>query len=54
MRLLKIDAGDSVTFYYRVDPDNKTAPLQRLIETAYATYDSLEDDSGNQSNPARD
>ena len=49
--LLRIDAGDSVTFYYRVDPDNRVAPNQRLVETAYATYDSLENESGNQSDP---
>ena len=50
--LLRIDAGDSVTFYYRVDPDDRVAPQQQLIETAYATYDSLENDSGNQSDSA--
>jgi uncharacterized repeat protein (TIGR01451 family) len=49
--LLRIDAGDSVTFYYRVDPDNRVAPNQQLIETAYATYDSLESDAGAQSDP---
>ena len=49
--LLRIDAGDSVTFYYRVDPDNRVAPQQQLVETAYATYDSLEGDSGNQTDP---
>ena len=37
-----IDAGDSVTFYYRVDPNELTAPQQRLVETAFATYDSME------------
>ena len=49
--LLRINAGESVTLYYRVDPDNDVAPLQQLVESAYATYDSLEDASGNQSNP---
>ena len=49
--LLRIDAGDSTTFYYRVDPDNRVAPDQQLIETVYATYDSLESDSGSQSDP---
>ncbi len=49
--LLRIDAGDSVTFYYRVDPDNRVAPQQQLVESAYATYDSLEGDSGNQTDP---
>ncbi len=28
-----------------------SAPQQQLVETAYATYDSLENDSGNQSDP---
>ncbi|MDH4074018.1 MAG: hypothetical protein OEV41_13025, partial [Gammaproteobacteria bacterium] len=49
--LLKIDAGETVTFYYRVDPDDRVSPQQQLIETAYATYDSLENSSGNQSAP---
>lgn len=46
--LLKLDAGSSVTFYYRVDPDDAIAPLQTLTNTASATYDSMEGDSGNQ------
>jgi len=49
--LLRINAGESVTLYYRVDPDNDVAPLQQLIESAYSTYDSLEGASGNQSAP---
>ena len=49
--LLRINAGESVTLYYRVDPDNDVAPLQQLRESAYTTYDSLEGASGNQSNP---
>ncbi|MDY6979774.1 MAG: SdrD B-like domain-containing protein [Pseudomonadota bacterium] len=46
--LLKLDAGSSVTFYYRVDPDDTVAPLQTLTNTVSADYDSLEGDSGNQ------
>ncbi len=49
--LLRIDAGDSVTFYYRVDPHDDVAPLQQLVNSAYATYDSLAGPSGNQSAP---
>jgi uncharacterized repeat protein (TIGR01451 family)/fimbrial isopeptide formation D2 family protein len=47
--LLKIEAGDSVTFYYRVDPDQRVAPLQALNNRIAAAYDSLEGDSGSQS-----
>lgn len=46
--LLKLDPGSSVTFYYRVDPDDAIAPAQTLTNTASATYDSMEGDSGNQ------
>jgi uncharacterized repeat protein (TIGR01451 family) len=49
--LLRIDAGDSVVMYYRVDPYDDVAPLQQLTNSAYATYDSLEADSGNQTAP---
>ncbi len=46
--LLKINPGNSVTFYYRVDPDDSVAPLQTLTNTVSASYDSLAGDSGNQ------
>jgi len=49
--LLRIDAGDSVVFYYRVDPDDDVAPLQMLVSFASASYDSLEGASGNQTAP---
>jgi uncharacterized repeat protein (TIGR01451 family) len=49
--LLKIDAGESVVLYYRVDPDDDVAPLQGLVASAIATYDSLEGPSGAQSPP---
>ncbi len=46
--LLKIDPGSSVTFYYRVDPDDDVAPLQQLVNNVTTTYDSMEGASGNQ------
>ena len=49
--LLRIDAGDSVVFYYRVDPDDDVAPLQTLAASSVATYDSLEGATGNQTAP---
>ena len=49
--LLKIDPGASVTMYYRVDPYDDVAPMQQLVNSAYATYDSLEGDAGNQTAP---
>ena len=49
--LLRIDPGDNVVFYYRVDPDDDVAPLQALVGSATATFDSLEGDNGNQSAP---
>lgn len=49
--LLRIDAGDSVTFYYRVDPYDDVAPLQQLTNGSYAAYDSLAGPSGSQTAP---
>ncbi len=49
--LLRIDAGDSVVFYYRVDPYDDVSPLQMLTNSAVASYDSLEGASGSQTNP---
>ncbi len=49
--LLRIDPGNSVYLYYRVDPYDDVAPLQRLTNTVTATYDSLEGDFGNQTAP---
>ena len=49
--LLRVDAGDSVNLYYRVDPFDNVAPLQRLTSTVTASYDSLEGASGNQTAP---
>ncbi|MCP3938019.1 MAG: hypothetical protein GY708_21940, partial [Actinomycetia bacterium] len=49
--LLRIDAGDSVILYYRVDPLDDVAPLEQLTSSVTAAYDSLEDASGSQSAP---
>lgn len=49
--LLRIDPGDQVVLYYRVDPDDDVAPLQSLVATATADYDSLEGANGAQSAP---
>ncbi len=49
--LLRIDAGQQVFLYYRVDPDDRVAPLEELTSTATASYDSLEGASGTQSAP---
>jgi uncharacterized repeat protein (TIGR01451 family)/fimbrial isopeptide formation D2 family protein len=51
--LLRIDAGKSVTLYYRVDFDDSAAPLQQFVNKAKATYDSLEGQNGHQSAPQR-
>jgi len=49
--LLRIDPGQSVVLYYRVDPDDDVAPQQQLVSGATAGYDSLEGASGSQSAP---
>ncbi len=49
--LRRIDPGQSVRLYYRVDYDDDAAPLQTFTNTAQAVYDSLTGDSGNQSAP---
>lgn len=46
--LLRLDPNSSVTFYYRVDPDDAVAPLQQLSNSITVSYDSLEGASGNQ------
>jgi len=52
--LLRVDPGDSVTFFYRVDPDDAIAPLQTLTNTVSMSYDSLDGDFGNQNAPQLD
>jgi hypothetical protein len=49
--LARINAGDSVQLYYRVDFDDDAAPLQVFTNSSDATYDSLEGDFGNQTAP---
>ena len=49
--LRRIDPGQSVELFYRVDFDDDAAPLQTFTNTAEAAYDSLEGVSGNQSPP---
>lgn len=51
--LLRINAGQSVNFYYRVDFDDDAAPRQQFTNSVSATYDSLEGAFGNQSAPQR-
>lgn len=49
--MLRLNPGASITFYYRVDPDQRVAPLQSLVNTVTASYDSLAgaaNQSGNQ------
>ncbi|MBW2421120.1 MAG: DUF11 domain-containing protein [Deltaproteobacteria bacterium] len=38
--LLRIDAGERVVLYYRVDPNDDAAPLQRMTNTVTASYDA--------------
>ncbi len=49
--LLRLDAGQNVVLYYRVDPDDDVAPLQTLTSTVTATFDSLAGASGSQTAP---
>ncbi len=51
--LQRIDAGNSVRLYYRVDFDDSAAPLQQFGNTANASYDTLEGPSGHQSVPQK-
>jgi len=47
--LARIDPGQTVYLYYRVDPYITIAPLQTLTNTVGTSYDSLAGDFGNQS-----
>ena len=51
--LQRIDPGQSVVLYYRVDYDDDAAPLQTFTNTVEATYDSLAGEFGSQSAPQR-
>jgi len=46
--MLRLNPGSSITFYYRVKPDQRVAPLQSLVNNVTASYDSLAGASGNQ------
>ncbi|MBN2083577.1 MAG: DUF11 domain-containing protein [Anaerolineales bacterium] len=49
--LRRIDPGESVRLYYRVDVDNDAAPMQTFTNSVAAAYDSLAggaNESGNQ------
>ncbi|MFW2373468.1 MAG: hypothetical protein ACN4GM_10145, partial [Gammaproteobacteria bacterium] len=52
--LLRIDGGDSVTFYFRVNPDPRIAPLQTITNNVNIQYDTLAGDFGNQNPPQID
>ena len=52
--LLQVDSGDTVEFYYRVDPHITIAPLQSLTNRVSMKYDSLEGAFGNQNVPQHD
>ena len=44
--------GASVSFYYRIDPDQNVAPQQPLDNTVSTTYDSLVGPTGSQNEPS--
>jgi len=47
----QINPGQSVIYYYRIDPDQNVAPLQTLNNSITTNYDSLAGDFGNQNPP---
>lgn len=47
----QINPGQTVIFYYRIDPDQDIAPLQTVTNTVTTLYDSLDGDFGNQNSP---
>ncbi len=49
--LQRIDAGNTVTLYYRANPDDAVAPGQQLLNSVVMTYDTLAGASGNQAAP---
>jgi large repetitive protein len=51
--LQRINPGQSLQLYYRVNFDDDAAPLQTFTNTVNTTYDSLAGPSGNQSSPQR-
>ena len=51
--LERLNPGDSIELFYRVDYDDDAAPQQIFTNTVEVTYDSLAGDFGSQSNPQR-
>lgn len=51
--LQRIDPGQSVALFYRIDYDDDAAPQQTFTNTAEASYDSLTSDFGSQTAPQR-
>jgi len=51
--LQRLNAGQTVTLYYRVDFDDDAAPRQQFTNRVSASYDSLTGPSGNQNPPQR-
>jgi uncharacterized repeat protein (TIGR01451 family)/fimbrial isopeptide formation D2 family protein len=51
--LQRINPGQSVVLYYRVDYDDDAAPLQTFTNSVEATYDSLAGEFGSQTAPQR-
>ncbi len=49
--LERVEPNQSITLYYRVNPDDAIAPAQLLTNTVSTTYDSLEGNFGNQNAP---
>ncbi len=49
--LKRLNAGESVSFLYRVAPHQSVAPLQPFLNTTFARYDSLANAFGNQNVP---
>ncbi|WP_299596042.1 isopeptide-forming domain-containing fimbrial protein [uncultured Microbulbifer sp.] len=49
--LKRLDAGESVSFLYRVAPHQSVAPMQPFLNTTFARYDSLANEFGNQNAP---
>ena len=49
--LLRVNPGSTVTFYYRVDPDDAIAPAQTMTNIVSMSYDTLAGEFGNQNLP---
>lgn len=51
--LLRLNAGQSINLYYRVDFDDDAAPRQQFVNSVTARYDSLANAFGSQTTPQR-